>query len=180
MAQLLAAGADVNLQQAPRTRQFKWIVRFTLWAVEHGVKSALSQEIATWGGMTPLMDAARKGQARDAPCRAAAGRVDTCRVLYFPCRVPCFRTACCIFRAVLQRAVLCCKTSPHPQIPPSPNFPPPSFILADCPGLGGSDGARKRVRLFLKTLLSLIVFCAGYLSYVSDTCLMCLILVLCV
>ena len=34
--------------------------------------------------------------------------------------------------------------------------------------------------LFLKTLLSLIVFCAGYLSYVSDTCLMCLILVLCV
>ena len=47
------------------------------------------------------------------------------------------------------------------------------------PGPGRSDKGRKRVGLFLKTLLSLIVFCAGYLSYVSDTCLMCLILVLC-
>ena len=48
------------------------------------------------------------------------------------------------------------------------------------PGPGRSDKGRKRVGLFLKTLLSLIVFCAGYLSYAPDTCLMCLILVLCV
>ena len=53
-------------------------------------------------------------------------------------------------------------------------------ILIPKPVPGRSDKVRKRVGLFLKTLLSLIVFCAGYLSYVSDTCLMCLILVLCV
>ena len=48
------------------------------------------------------------------------------------------------------------------------------------PGPGRSDKGRKRVGLFLKSLLSLLVFCAGYLSYAPDTCLMCLILVLCV
>ena len=55
-----------------------------------------------------------------------------------------------------------------------------NFIFAYGPWLGGSVGGRKLVLLFLKTLLSLIVLCAGYLSYVCDTCLMYLILVSCV
>merc|ERR1712232_1163670 len=65
VAQLVRAGADVNLRQEARTRKLRWIERFARWAVEHGAKGGLLQKLAMWGGLTPLMCAARNGKVQE-------------------------------------------------------------------------------------------------------------------
>merc|ERR1712232_1136126 len=65
VAQLVRAGADVNLRTIPRTRKWRWILRFARWASEHGTKSGLLQALAGGSGGTPLMKAARQGKVAD-------------------------------------------------------------------------------------------------------------------
>merc|ERR1739848_363991 len=56
---------DVNLQVIPCTKKLRWLVLFARWAVEHDVKGALLQELAAMGGVTPLMNAARRGKVAE-------------------------------------------------------------------------------------------------------------------
>ena len=62
---LVGAGANVNLRQTPQARAGILIQRFARWAVEHGAKSGFLQEVAAWGGVTPLMGAAGHGKVEE-------------------------------------------------------------------------------------------------------------------
>jgi len=65
VVQLVQSGANVNLQQTPRTRKWRWIQRFARWAVEHGAKGGMLQRFAVVGGVTPLTLAAREGKVAE-------------------------------------------------------------------------------------------------------------------
>ena len=63
---LIAAGADVNWQLTPRTPKWQGLLCMSRWAARLGTKSALLLELASFGGLTPLMDAAKKGKVAEA------------------------------------------------------------------------------------------------------------------
>lgn len=60
--QLIAAGADVNHQQTPRSPMWRMLLPFARWMDRCGTSSLMLHDMACWGGWTPLHAAAVGGK----------------------------------------------------------------------------------------------------------------------